>query len=90
MPSLTDSIVSRRRARARRRCFFLLAVVLLPACAEVAPWERETMASARMRLDPDANEQAMVASRHRTREESTITAGTAGTSSASGGGCGCN
>ncbi|MBC7170978.1 MAG: DUF4266 domain-containing protein [Polyangiaceae bacterium] len=63
--------------------------VILVGCAEVAPWQRETIASDRMNLDGDGDEQAMVASRRRTREEAAITSSGTG-ASASGGACGCN
>ncbi|MFW5926340.1 MAG: DUF4266 domain-containing protein [Gemmatimonadota bacterium] len=67
----------------------LLAGLLAGACTSVSPWERETLASPRMALDPEADEQAMTQSRRRTREEGHV--GSSGSSaSGSAGGCGCN
>jgi hypothetical protein len=67
----------------------VLSLVLASGCAEVTPWQRETLATDRMSLDGDADEQTMVTSRRRTREEASI--GGAGTGASSGGGgCGCN
>jgi len=74
-----------------RAALALLCASLAAAagCAEVAPYERETLASARMALDPDADEGAMVRSRLRTREEGHV--GAPGSASGgAGGGCGCN
>lgn len=70
--------------------FAPLLLLALSACAEVAAYDRETLASARMQLDPDPDDAALVAARRRTREEGNVTGGAAGSSTSSGGGCGCN
>lgn len=70
-----------------------MALLLLVAsgCAEVPPWERGTLASARMQLDVSPDETSFVGSRRQTREEGIVTAGgSGGTSGAAGGGCGCH
>ena len=68
----------------------LVALALaLGGCATVEPWERETLASERMKLDPGGADAALVDGRRRTREEGHVGApGSA--SSGGGGGCGCN
>lgn len=67
----------------------LFTSTLAGACTSVSPWERETLASPRMALDPEADEQAMTQSRRRTREEGHV--GSPGSSAGgSAGGCGCN
>lgn len=67
----------------------LLLLAATPACASVAPWEREALASPRMALDPDEPGAAMAASRRKTREEGHVAA-PGSSSSGGGGGCGCN
>ena len=69
---------------------FALALALIgaAACAPVPHWERESLASARMRLDPDAAESSLVLARVKTREEGHV--GSPGSSSTGAGGCGCN
>lgn len=78
--------------RDRRTFLRLLAFVLcLSGCAEVQPWQRETLASARMQLDPDPDDRALVDSRRQTREEGQINAaGSSGSANSAGGGCGCH
>lgn len=67
----------------------VLVVLVAPACAAVPRWERETLASTRMRLDADAGESNMIATRVKTREEGHV--GSPGSSSGgAAGGCGCN
>lgn len=73
-----------------RAALLFLAFSTLAACAEVGAWERETLTTARMQLDPDPDDAALVAARRRTREEGNVTGGAAGNASSSGGGCGCN
>lgn len=64
-------------------------LILGVGCAPVAPWERETLASERMRLDGDPDEEALSAGRQSVREEGHV--GRAGSSSGgAAGGCGCN
>lgn len=68
-----------------------LLLALGSSCAQVQPWQRETLASARMQLDPDPDDRMLVDSRRQTREEGSINAtGSSGSSSAAGGGCGCH
>lgn len=75
----------------RTQLRFLLAALLFQGCAEVQPWQRETLASARMQLDPDPDERMLVDSRRQTREEGQINASSAsGSANSAGGGCGCH
>lgn len=61
-------------------------IVLLMAssgCSPVAPWERGTLAKPQMALDPYPLQSAIRAHNYGSREAAS------GSSSASGGGCGC-
>lgn len=61
-----------------------LALVLVPACAEVRPYQRETLAAPRMQLDPDP--EAVLVEQHVFSYREGSTGGYGG----GGGGCGCN
>ncbi len=65
----------------------LLALALGTGCASVAPYEREILATSRMRLDGDPDEVGLERTRVRTREEGHIGGAPGG---GGGGGCGCN
>jgi hypothetical protein len=67
----------------------LIASLLAGACGPVAPYERETLSTERMRLDADPDEAALQQTRLRTREEGHLGGGGGGGASG-GGGCGCN
>ena len=71
-----------------RRCLLLLALaaLLAPAlgCAQLKPWERETLGREDMAWDPDPVEAKRRAHVHFSKEAS-LPGGSAG-----GGGCGCN
>ncbi|WP_395703206.1 DUF4266 domain-containing protein [Aquabacterium sp.] len=61
----------------------VLAPVLLGACAEVAPWQRGTLAKPQMAVDPQPAQSALRAHVQASREA-------AGRNNpAEGGGCGC-
>jgi hypothetical protein len=64
-----------------------IGIVLLLGCSTVAPYERETLASSRMRIDGDPDESMLERARLRAREEGHLTGATSG---GGGGGCGCN
>jgi hypothetical protein len=66
----------------------LLLGVTLGGCAEIAAYERETLASKRMALDEDTGETALGLTRRSIREEGLIGVSGAG-SMTGGGGCGC-
>jgi len=73
-------------SRCRPTAAWLLgcALLLSVGCATTQPWERESLSRDVMRIDGDADEEAL---RHHvlsTRE------GTAGSFGGGGGGCGCN
>ena len=64
----------------------LLLVALsacLSACAPVAPWQRGTLAKAAMALEPNPVQKVFQEHTYSSREAAS------GSSSASGGGCGC-
>lgn len=60
-----------------------LLLMTLSACTPVAPWERGTLAKPQMALDPYPLQSAIRAHNYGSREAAS------GSSSASGGGCGC-
>jgi hypothetical protein len=66
----------------------LALVSTVGGCAEVAAYDRETLASRRMALDPDTGETALLVTRRTIREEGVIGM-SGGSSIAGGGGCGC-
>lgn len=67
----------------------LAALLAVTGCSPVAAWQRETLASERMRLDSDADAVALTDARRAVREEGHVGApGSTGSSAA--GGCGCN
>ncbi len=68
----------------------MLSLGALSGCAETPAWDRGTLATTRMRLDPDPDEAALVVSRRRVREEGVVGGFSGGPSSGGGGGCGCN
>ena len=59
-------------------------VLFLAACAQVAPWEKETLARAEMQLDSDPLISALDDHIYFSKEA------TSGGRSFAGGGCGCN
>ncbi len=81
---------SRRGATTWARLAVLACLATLTSCAEVAPWQRGTLASDRMQLDVDADETSLVTSRRQTREEGTVSTSSGGSASSAGGGCGCH
>jgi len=74
------------RARLHRRISGLCVVLALASsgCAEIKPWERETLARDDMAWDPDPLEAALRAHVFFAKEGSLPGSG------AGGGGCGCN
>ena len=60
------------------------ALALTGGCAQVQPWQRETLARPEMALDPHPAQIAAMNHAHESRE------GASGSASASGGGCGCD
>ena len=60
----------------------------LGGCAEIAAYERGTLASKRMALDEDAGEASLALTRRSIREEGLIGV-SGGGSMTGGGGCGC-
>jgi hypothetical protein len=66
-----------------------LVALALSGCANIAAYERETLASRRMSLDGDPDEVALEQTRIRTREEGRLS-GAGGAGGNGGGGCGCN
>ncbi len=68
----------------RRLILALLLALLLPGCATVKPWERETLALEDMAWEPDPLEAAQRRHVYWSKEGS-LPGGSAG-----GGGCGCN
>ncbi len=61
----------------------LTALVMLSACAQVAPWERGRLARPEMALDPDPAQRALREHVYMSREAAV------GGASSAGGGCGC-
>ncbi len=61
----------------------LTALVMLSACAQVAPWERGRLAQPEMALDPDPAQRALREHVYMSREAAV------GGASSAGGGCGC-
>ena len=64
--------------------FLTLAAPLLASCTPVAAWERGTLASPEMALDPSPLDTALGHHIYFSKEAAS------GGNSASGGGCGCN
>jgi len=77
--------IHRRRA-ARRTVAVLLALapLLLGACANLKPWEKDVLAREEMAFDPDPL-QAALRNHIYFSKEASLPGGSAG-----GGGCGCN
>lgn len=67
-----------------RSVLFALIFSMLAGCAQVAPWERGTLAKPQMALDPDALDAAL---KHHTVSSKE---GSSGGYGVGGGGCGCN
>lgn len=61
----------------------LTALVMLSACAQVAPWERGRLAQPEMALDPNPAQSALREHVYMSREAAV------GGASSAGGGCGC-
>jgi hypothetical protein len=59
-------------------------ILCLPACQPVEPWERGDLAKPQMALDPNAMHSALRAHTFASREAASAT------TSAAGGGCGCD
>jgi hypothetical protein len=74
----------RRRLRPTGVCGLLVATILLPGCARVAPYERGTLARRDMELGENADLTAGEEHAEAYRE------GSSGGGAAKGGGCGCN
>jgi hypothetical protein len=72
------------RRRAGAAALSLLALLALPGCRAVKPWEREVLARPDMAWQPDALEAAR-RSHVQFSKEGSLPGGGAG-----GGGCGCN
>jgi hypothetical protein len=67
-----------------KRFLLLLSPLLLSACVNVEPWERENLAKENMQLVPNALLNQFTDHMHFSRE------GTEGGYGLEGGGCGCN
>ena len=70
-------------------CLCVFVALAAAGCGTVCMHERETLASARMRLDDPSGEAFLVRGMVRAREEGHIGAGGGG-AAGGGGGCGCN
>lgn len=69
----------------------LAALVALGAgCTPPRAFERETLGSARMRMDDEGGEAFLVRGVTSAREEGHVGGGATGSASGAGGGCGCN
>jgi hypothetical protein len=67
-----------------QRVLLIIALCVLGACTQVQPWERGTLASAAMALDPTPLQTPLREHVYQSRE-----AGAAGRLSGGGAGCGC-
>lgn len=66
------------------RSWIVLILILLQGCADVQPWERGTLAKPHMAMEPFPIQMANRAHIYGSRE-----AGSGGSVSSGGGGCGC-
>lgn len=73
-----------KNIKAMRNMSIFSVVLFLAACAQVAPWEKETLARAEMQLDSDPLISALDDHIYFSKEA------TSGGRSFAGGGCGCN
>lgn len=72
-----------KKTERRSVALFIVLTACVSACSPVAPWQRGALAKSSMALEPNPMQSSLREHTHGSREAAS------GSSSASGGGCGC-